>query len=474
MKINKLIILGLMSVFFLNTSCTDDLNVNQNPLVATAVEPSLLMPTIMVAVSQNRTIELNALNIQAQQWASGGSAGVFANPERYIISPNTTNNVWVGQYSTALRNLKEIRLLTEANNPAALNQIGQAKIYEAFVFFNLTSLFEDIPMSQATQVDLFPNPEFDSQEDVLFQIVERVDEGIALLQTETDIIGNADLVYGGNRENWIRFGNSLKLQCLMLIANKNPTAVQAQLQQVANAPLIENASQNANFSYSDIAGNENPIWRTLNAFSGGNNNFFFAGETLVNLMNEREDPRRNTYFNTNASGNYVGQTPGVLNNSGISRVSLNIIRKDLEDRYFTAAQTHFLLAEAALNGWISANAQFHFNAGIAASMNSYDGQPGAISANDKQDYLAAHGSIEGLPLQEQLLRVHQEHYISLFTQGLEGLTQWKRAKEPFFVLPQSAAITDIIRRYQYPLSEETANPNAPPQKALSQPMWYEN
>jgi hypothetical protein len=40
----------------------------------------------------NSPIEQNSVNIQAQKWASSGSAGVFANPERYTVSSFTVGN----------------------------------------------------------------------------------------------------------------------------------------------------------------------------------------------------------------------------------------------------------------------------------------------------------------------------------------------------------------------------------------------
>ncbi|WP_037316787.1 SusD/RagB family nutrient-binding outer membrane lipoprotein [Salegentibacter sp. Hel_I_6] len=472
--INKTIVFVLtVAVFGVGlVSCTDDFDINTDPLAATTVEPSLLFPTIMVGMSQNRTVELNAVNMQAQHWASTGSSGVFSNPERYTISPNTTNNVWVGHYTTVLRNLQQVRVLTETNNPEALNIIGQAKVFEGFAYLNLTQIFGDIPFSEAIQVADFPNPNFDSQEDVLRGVINRLDEGIELLQTETDIVTSGDLMYNGDRENWIRFANSLKLKALMLIANVD-SSVQGEIQAVSAEPLIVENSQNAYLPYSDNIGNENPLWRTIDLFAGGDNLFFYAGSTLTEILNENNDPRRDVFFDRNDDDEIVGQDQGVFEVTGISPVSLNILRPDLEDRYATAAETHFFLAEAALKGYISGNAQEYYMMGVEASLDSYDGQPGEISASEKDAYLAARGSIEGLSTEDAIERVHIEQYVALFTRGIEGWTHWRRTKTPSFMVPENAQLDDIIRRYQYPVSEITSNPNAPSQMALDSPMWFE-
>lgn len=338
---------------------------------------------------------------------------------------------------------------------------------------NLTQVFGDIPFSEATQVDAFPNPNFDSQEMVLRGIVDRLDEGVSLLADDTDIISSGDLIYNGNKDNWIRFANSLKLKTLMLIANVDPS-VAPQIQEVANQPLIMDNAQNAYLNYSENIGNENPLWRTIDLFAGGTNVFFFGATTLIDIMNNNNDPRRMTYFDEVEAGGYVGETPGRVSSDDISAVSLNILRPDLEDRYATAAETYFFLAEAALKGYISGDAQEFYRDGLEASLDSYDGQPGEISEEDKQAYLSARGDISSLSEDKAFEQLYVEQYVALFTRGVEAWTHWRRTKTPDFVLPENAVLTDIIRRYQYPVSELTSNPNAPNPEALATPMWFEN
>jgi len=470
MKTYKL--LSLFLVLSIGFSCTDDLDINTNPLSATEIDPELLFPQIQVAVSQQRTIELNSMNIQAQHWTSGGSAGVFINPEQNIISPNTTNNVWVGCYTTSLRNLSLVRELTERNNPDGDNIVGQAKIYEAFTYLNLTLVFGDIPFSEAIQVDEFPNPNFDNQLDVLRGIIERADEGIALLQTPTNIVTGPDLVYGGDREKWIKFANSIKLKALMLLEN-NDTSVRGEIATlINNGDLILNNADNAYLPYSDNIGNENPLWKTLDQFAGGTNVFWYSNSTLVDLMNSKSDPRRATFFDEVTDG-FVGQDTGVLTSAGISPISLNIIRRDLEDRLATAADNLFYIAEARLKGFVSGDAQEAFVDAVQASLDSYDGQPGEIEQVEKDFYVATLPDLSSLSPEEALVELHEQKYVALFTRPIETWTHWRRTKVPEFDEPQGNAISGIIRRYQVPLSEQTANPNFPGVEQLDTPMDFE-
>jgi len=473
--IKQLSVLFLSVILF--TGCENSIEgINTDPLAAISIDPALLFPEILVAgISAQRTIEENAINMQAQQWSSIVGFGVFVNPERYTISPNTTNNIWVGHYTTGLRNLQQMRALVERDNPDASNIIGQVKITEAFVYFNLTQIFGDIPFSEALKVSEFPNPNFDTQEQVLRGIVTRIDEGLATLATSTDIVIGGDLIYGGDRDKWIRFGNSLKLRVLMLIANVDPGSVSADIQATANQPLIITNDAVAKLDFVNVAGNENPIWITIRNFNGSVNGFWGGGAALLDMMNANNDPRRATYFD-DVSGAYVPQVQGVFSSTGFSAVSLNIIRPDMPDIYATAAETNFYLAEAVLQGWATGDANAFYRAGIQASFDFYDGIPGEIAQADKDAYMAStRASITADDNVTALRKIHEELYTSNFTRGIAAWTNWRRNKVPNFELPFGAVLNTTIRRYNIPLSEQTSNPNAPTTlPGLDVPMWFEN
>jgi hypothetical protein len=469
------ILFSLLLVFSL-VGCEDDLDINTDPLAATSIPADLLFPQFFLVMSSNRTVELNSINIQAQHWASGGSAGVFSNPERYTISPFTIGNNFTGIYTGVLRNITLAAELSTDQFPDNLNTLGQLKVYEAFSYLHITQIYGGAPLSEALQVAEFPNPSYDSQESMLRSIVVKLDQAIDLLSTETGIVTDADLIYKGDRNGWIRFANSLKLKTLMLIANVDAASVQDQIQALVNNPnLILDNSQNAYLRFPGTVNQANPLWQTLDNFAGGDNPFWYAGGTLVNIMNTNNDPRRATYFDEEGEGIYVGQDQGVFSPTGISHISLNILRSDLEDRLSTAAETNFFLAEAILKGYATGDAQPFYRAGLSASLDSYDGQPGEIPSADKDAYLSERGDISGLANVDAIFQVNIEQYTALFTRGLEAWTHWRRTKTPDFQLPENAQLTDIIRRYGYPTDELTANENSPSaSEALDAPMWFEN
>ncbi len=480
--INKISILFVVMSAILFTGCEDSIEgINTDPLAALEIDPALLMPEILLGgITANRTVEQFQMSTHSQQWSFSANFGVFRNPERGTIGPNTVNNIWVGNYTTALRNLSQMRILTERNNPTARNVIGQAKVLEAFVYMNLTQVFGDIPFSEAIQVDEFPNPNFDSQEDVLRGIPGLIDEALVELATDTDIVDGGDLVFGGNRENWIRFGNSIKLKALMLIANVDPASVSADLQALSTQPMITANSQEAKLDYLDAAGNQNPIFTLIVQFAGGNQNFYSGGSTLVTLMNNNNDPRRSAYFNELDGGGFAGQPQGslILDTAQFSQVSDDVIIATLPDRYATAPETNFYLAEAALLGFISggqAAADTFYQAGIMTSLGRYDGLVNEVPAADKATYMAsARGSIAGDSQADALRKIHEEHYVADFMRHAESWTTIRRNQVPAYEPITGTVLTGNINRYQIPLSEVTSNPNAPGVEALTTPMFFQN
>ncbi|MCF6349468.1 MAG: SusD/RagB family nutrient-binding outer membrane lipoprotein [Flavobacteriaceae bacterium] len=457
-------------------ACKDSIEgINTDPLTANIIDPGLLMPEILLGgISNNRTIEMSPINMQAQHWSAIVVADPFTNPERYTVLPNTTTNIWLNQFTTALQNLLQIKELTLNNNPDALNIIGQAETLEALSYLNLTQVFGSIPFSQALQADEFPNPIFDNQEEVLRGIVDLCNAATNNLVTDTEIITSSDLIFEGDKLSWIRFANSIKLKALMLIANVDPSSVTTELQITSTQPLITGVNQIAKLDYTTDAGNENPIWKTIDQFSGGQNVFWGAASTLVNMMNANSDPRRIVYFD-DVSGTYVGQDQGMFSPVGISRVSLNIIRPEMPDIYIHPSEINFYLAEAALKGWITGDANTHYQAGIQASLDSYDNYPQPIDNANKTAFMSSpRGSITGDSFDAALLKIHEEIYISNFTRGLEAWTNIRRNNVPDFQLPVAAALNTLIRRYHVPLSEVTSNPNAPILPTLDTPMWFEN
>jgi hypothetical protein len=466
----------------LMAGCGDlfDLDINTDPDAATEVEGDLLMPTVLANMASNRAIEISPGNaFHAQIWASNGSAGVFTDPERYIMSSFTVGNTWSNIYTTGLKNLTLMRDQALAQSPARNNVAAQAEIVASYQFWMATSLWETIPFTQALQGDEFPQPEFDDQETVLRGLLDKLDAAIALIDPAgSPGVQEGDLLYGGDMDDWIKFANSLKLRILMMIRNEDPSA-NAAIQALLTQPLIRTNAEEAAVPFFETANNENNLWRLNNLFGGftdvqNGNAFVYAGEPLVELMKSLDDPRLNTYWEFAVDGDgeyqtseYFGQTAGVFEfGDETSMVSQNIVRRAWPSRMITAAEVWFYEAEFLASSSGPAAAQAAYQTGVQRALDYFDGKPGAISAAAKAAYVAS------LP-PATVTAIHDQQYIEVLDRSPENWVHWKRTHHPDLPLPQQAVLGDIIRRYPMPTAERSANPNIPDPVPLDRPMWFE-
>jgi hypothetical protein len=149
-----------------------------------------------------------------------------------------------------------------------------------------------------------------------------------------------------------------------------------------------------------------------------------------------------------------------------SSISQNIIRPDWPSRMVTAAEVWLYEAEFLASTAGAAAAEESYNNGVQRALDYFDGKPGAIPAAEKQAY------IDALP-PATVQNVWTQQYIEVFDRAPENWTQWRRTHYPDLPVPEQAALGDIIRRYPLPPDELSANPNAPGQIPLDQPMWFE-
>ncbi|MCI5082620.1 MAG: SusD/RagB family nutrient-binding outer membrane lipoprotein [Saprospiraceae bacterium] len=487
----KILAILFLGVFvFLSTGCDDQLDINDDPLAATQVDPNLLFPEVFVNFSNNRTIEVSGRigNIVQYYEPSLGVFGTMALGD--LGNTFLVGNVWANYYSTGLKNLVLAENTAAEQDPANVNVIAQSKILQAFIYYNITCLWEDAPFSQAIDLE-FPEPVFDSQEDILRGIVAMVDEASALLDKNPDAfrVDTGDMLFGGDLDKWEMFGNAIKLKALMLLANKD-ASVAGQIASTLQSPIIRTLADEAEFKYFDAPGNFNPLWNTLNLFSNGINPGYWGGSTtFLDIMQGTNDPRLSTYYDEArnlaptdtliGTGEFgPGGVPGSFNAApGNSVVSLNILRPDFPDRYLTAAEVVLMEAEAIVSGYVSgdlAAADAAYREGIMLSMNYYDGKPGEIAQEDKDAYLASLPALGTLSTEDALEAIHLQLYVHNFFRGVEGWTQWRRTKVPDLVVPLGSQVSDILRRFFYPPDEKGANPNTPADLPLDAPMWFEN
>ena len=120
-------------------------------------------------------------------------------PDISVYTPNLVSPE--GNYSGALYDLQNIinyntdpaSAATASVNGANANQIAIARILKAYIFWNMTDRWGDIPYTGALKGD--PNCAYDTQQTIYYGIINEMTQAVAQFTTGAAIQG--DIVYGG-------------------------------------------------------------------------------------------------------------------------------------------------------------------------------------------------------------------------------------------------------------------------------------
>lgn len=152
-------------------------------------------------------------------------------------------------------------------------------------------------------------------------------------------------------------------------------------------------------------------------------------------------------YNMNPDNNW-GQAPRNPHASHLNDRYKKASGPLLKSRLLTAAEVHFIIAEAALNGWTGESAQLHYEAGVQASLSAW----GISRSYD--DYIVASGvAYEGT--QEQIM---EQKWIASWTAAAESWFDYRRSGLPA-LQPGTVVKRDALPlRFYYSIDEMDYNP----------------
>jgi hypothetical protein len=318
---------------------------------------------------------------------------------------------------------------------------GIAKIWEAFAFGTMASLWGDIPYSEAYNPTIL-NPKLDTQEEVYAAVQRLLDDGITLLAGAGAGPGAADLVYAGNVERWRRAAYTLKARFHLHLAERNgaaayQAAIAAANQGINEAPTSATQAMHgqAPGDFRALHGNaanvDANIWQQfLQARQD-----IVAGDALVQVLRARSDPRLTQYFDANSTGNVTGMnSDAVVVGTGAASVVNTSVRRQTNFRQplVTWAENQLILAEAKFRSNDATYAQHVHNVRTAIGLPAL----ATVTFND----------------------IALEKYIAMF-QSIDVWSDWKRTCVP--LLKPYSTRAEVLGRLPYGVSERTANPNLP-------------
>jgi len=475
MKNIKIYILSFLMVA-ISFSCEETLDVNTDPLAATSADPNAVLPFVLVQYSARKTTELGTRISDVPLHMSQ----CFNSPRNGNTTSFLTGNTWRMYYTEVLGNLLLVENDAKEAGAPRNNVAAIAVILKALSFYELSSIWGDIPFSQALEGQEFPSPEFDNQETVFNGVVTLLDEAIGLIDAipaeGVFSVSTGDIIYGGDMDLWRRYANSLKLRVLMLLRNRD-ASVDSQITATLAQPLLESNAQVALIPYDGSPGQENGYWTIVNAFFGPSNEVegvHNPSELFTEILEENNDPRLDLYI----MDQDLDVAPTGFWGRAYSKFRENVIRPDLPDIWMLPAEISFYKAELALKGVTGDDAQAMYEQGITQVLEFWGGGiPGAqatLSSDEIAAYIAALPTLASLTADEALEAVHTQQYLETFMRPIVGWNHVRRAKVPEIPTPPGSNITTFLKRFTYPPDEIGSNPNTPSNPNTDVPQWFEN
>lgn len=222
---------------------------------------------------------------------------------------------------------------------------------------------------------------YDSEPILYNAFFTQLDEVQTVFAANQDYTGLAkfDASYGGSMAQWSKLVNSIRLRLAMRISKVDPALAKAQGEKAISDPagLIESNGDNFMVSlYGDVFP---PV--TI-SFGWGDTRM---SATMESVLIGYNDPRISKFFDPATDASLYPDHPdqpykGIRNGAELvakgDRLDYSNISSDFKDvdsrRFMTAAEVHFLMAEAALRGWAGAgSAQAHYEAGISSSFEDW-------------------------------------------------------------------------------------------------------
>lgn len=528
MKIKVLSGLVLLAgATLLNTGCKKYLDVNTNPNVAQDVPVDQLLPSSQISMASALGVDLQVNgSIWSQYWTQAPSSSQYKIFEQYSPSASTYDRVWGLLYSSSLEDLDRIEKKATASNQS--QYVGLAKILKAYEFQVVTDGWGDIPFSEALkglpEDGANTAPKFDAQAAVYDGIIKMVQDGRTLLEgSGSDQAISGDLVYGGDKDLWIKFANTLELKMFLRLSEKNPTKAQTGATAImtsAGANGFIDEGEDAIINYGSAAGNQNPLYAEMVGLQSVQN--LVASATSVDSMNSNNDYRLFVFYNYLSNGSFAGLAQGFYTASASTSVSIpnHAVGADVRNdasalapvKFITSYESKFLQAEAAARGWGGAGTDAAlYDQGIHASFAAYSSNfaeqellladVGDVSANgnpitapillsaDYGYYAYTQGdTLYGVDpaywsqyptagsVQDKLRFIITQKWFSMNgNQGFEAWTEWRRTGYPdFFTISVNSIIGNKFpRALFYPDVEVQRNRSFPGQRLITDKVWWD-
>lgn len=507
-------ILLIMMGGLLITSCNKQIEEKQtDPNNPTSVPPGLILGTVLTDMSGTGSAgRLGGIN----SWDNVQAWNQY-HCQNYDYYGNNIYSWTSGSFDPylVLKNVVQMEKEVTSRGESEINPYeALGRFIRAYYYYNMTSLFGDVPQTEALQAPQNAAPAYTTQEQVFLYVLNQLDTANTHLATliannDNSLSTSQDIYYQGDLTKWQKLVNSFKLRVLVSLSNKASDAVlnvPAQFAGIINNPsqypVFTSPDDDLSFVYNpggsdtystypfnpsnfgSIAGRFNMASTYVSALTSmGDPRVFITCEPATALAGSDPDPCQFKYF--------VGASTGEPVQTMYGNASAGLYSFINRYRYYSNftgepnvlcgyKEMCFNIAEGIARGWVTGNAETWYKTGIIASMafygidvtksnfTAYFLPAGANSVTQVAPYpftfnftgyyaqpAVALSSTPATAVQQIVL----QKYIACFeNSGYEGYFNWRRTGVPAFQSGSGVGNNGIIPlRWAYPVSEQAQN-----------------
>jgi len=445
----------------------DEMNQDPNNMVVGSVSPVSLLPDVIYTGAAGLTSQTYNLTNELIQYSVGTNTSDAYH--RFVIPNGIASNAWnlCARWAAGADHI--VNLAGDQAEMANFKAIGITM--RSFYMQILTDTFGDVPFAEAFQgMNGNVKPSFYKQRDVYMRLINDLEEANTLYNTNypfTDAQKAKDVLYSGDITSWRKFTNSLLMRVLIRVSNCDDSEMnvsgrlKAMLADPATYPVFTGENDAAVMRFTGVDPNKNTLGNmTKVTFESSRR----AGEALIDVMRDTEDPRLPLYC-VQVGGEWIGCVSGEATREDTGAATGAKFNKSILGEYASPYsfmnydEILFILAEAAQKGLIDggeAAAEDYYKKAITASIRHWSSMPAnktQVTDEQIETFLMA------IPYDGTLKCIMQQKYVALFWIAFEAWAEYRRTGYPELRVSPSTMNDHILpRRLPYPVNTGATNP----------------
>lgn len=495
---NAIIYIFVLSALFMIPSCTGSFeDLNTPPFGVTDEELGqdnnyigMSFPPMQKSIYYNRdgygwdfqVIQNLSSDIWSGYMASPTNFKGGINSQTYALTNDWTDNAWSYTYSAIMTN--QLRVTEKCEQLGMETYAHFNAINSILRVFAMSRICDEYgPLIYTKYGETKTGGTYDSAQDAYKAFFAELTDASNVLDeySKKPVVASFakfDLVYSGKLDKWLKLCNTLRLRLAMRIVKYDKEWARKEAEAAIAAPqgVIKNGESFIVSGY----GWTHPLYTCSIEY-----NDIFISANVTSLLGGYEDPRIEKFGlpkNDKVMGVRTG-LPGlettadeykkVISNINVTSVTPGVV--------MTAAESYFLLAEAALRGWnAGGDAKTFYEEGIAASFNDFGVSLGDYTTSSKvpADWVDPLNPAFNSPAvskvspnwdeaktnEERLEKIITQKWIAGFPEGKNAWAEWRRTGYPklFPVLKndsQGVITTEFgVRRIPFIRDEVSNNP----------------